>query len=199
MNKVMVRINGAEYPMVGEKSERHMLSVASYVDKELTKIIESNSKLSSSMAAILAAINIADIFFECSDSNEELMKENEDLKKKVGLSDGESKLEIKKLQLLLQDREKEEANYKTKMEELNKEIESQKSKIIELEKAAQGSNEELENYKSQIEELKKDLSNAEEKANIAEQLTSKFQNDAYKVQLEKIELENEVKALRVKR
>lgn len=199
MNKVMVRINGVEYPMVGEKSERHMLSVASFVDKELTKITEANPKLSTSMASILAAINIADIFFECSESNEELIKENEELKKKVGLSDSESKIEIKKLQLLLQDKQKEENEYKSQIEEIKKVVESQKNNIVELEKAIQNSKEELENYKSKIEELKKDLSNSEEKANIAEQLTSKFQNDAYKVQLEKIELENEVKRLRAMR
>ena len=34
---------------------------------------------------------------------------------------------------------------------------------------------------------------AEEKARIAEQMSSKFQNDAYRVQLEKIEIENELK------
>ena len=34
---------------------------------------------------------------------------------------------------------------------------------------------------------------AEEKARVAEQMSSKFQNDAYRVQLEKIEIENELK------
>lgn len=196
MNKVMVKINGVEYPMVGEKSERHMLNVASFVDKELTKITEANPKLSISMASILAAINIADIFFECSECNDELVKENEELNKKVGLSDNESKIEIRKLQLLLQDKQKEENEYRLKIEEINKVVESQNNKILELQKAIDVSKEELEGYKTKIEELKNDLINAEEKANIAEQLTSKFQNDAYKVQLEKIELENEVKRLR---
>ena len=70
MNKVMVRINGSEYPMVGPKSERHMLSVASYVDQEMTKAMEKNPKLSSSVAAILTALNIADVFFECVGKNE---------------------------------------------------------------------------------------------------------------------------------
>ena len=47
--------------------------------------------------------------------------------------------------------------------------------------------------KVEVDELK-DLTNiAEEKARVAEQMSSKFQNDAYRVQLEKIEIENELK------
>ena len=38
MNKVIVKINGSEYPMVGEKSEQHMLNVARYVDEEIKRI-----------------------------------------------------------------------------------------------------------------------------------------------------------------
>ena len=46
----------------------------------------------------------------------------------------------------------------------------------------------------------KDLTKiAEEKARVAEQMSSKFQNDAYRVQLEKIEIENELKFFKAKR
>ena len=63
-------------------------------------------------------------------------------------------------------------------------INSRKSPIIDKE---------IEEYKVENDELK-DLTNiAEEKARIAEQMSSKFQNDAYRVQLEKIEIENELK------
>lgn len=188
MNKVMVRINGAEYPMVGEKSERHMLSVASYVDKEMAKSMEKNPKLSSAVAAILTALNIADVFFECSDANDELIKENEELKKKVGSTDGELKLEIRKLELALQSKEEQIKNYEEEMEALTKELEEVKKNINNV-----------DDYKSEIEELKKQVSISEEKATIAEKMSSKFQNDAYRVQLEKIELENEVKFLRAHR
>ena len=46
MNKVTVKIHGAEYPMVGEKSEKHMISVAAFVDTEMNKIGEANKRLS---------------------------------------------------------------------------------------------------------------------------------------------------------
>ena len=34
MNKVIVKINGSEYPMVGEKSEQHMINVAHMLMKK---------------------------------------------------------------------------------------------------------------------------------------------------------------------
>ena len=100
MNKVIVKINGSEYPMVGEKSEEHMLRVARYVDQEIRKITTANPKLSTSSASILSAINIADVFFECCDENEGLLKENEELSKKVGTGEEELKLEMKKYLIL---------------------------------------------------------------------------------------------------
>ena len=193
MNKVIVKINGSEYPMVGEKSEEHMLRVARYVDQEIRKITTANPKLSTSSASILSAINIADVFFECCDENEELIKENEELNKKVGTGEEELKLEMKKLELSLQGKSKSEQDLKIKIDELNNLIEEQKSKISKLEGYIKFKDEENEKYKVEVNSLK-DLTNiAEEKARVAEEISSKFQNDAYRVQLEKIEIENELK------
>ena len=193
MNKVIVKINGSEYPMVGEKSEEHMLRVARYVDQEIRKITTANPKLSTSSASILSAINIADVFFECCDENEELIKENEELNKQVGTGEEELKLEMKKLELSLQCKSKSEQDLKIKIDELNNLIEEQKSKISKLEGYIKSKDEEIEKYKVEVNSLK-DLTNiAEEKARVAEEMSSKFQNDAYRVQLEKIEIENELK------
>ena len=46
MNKVVVRILGSEYNIVGKNPEQ-MKSVARYVDEEMNKIREGNPKLSS--------------------------------------------------------------------------------------------------------------------------------------------------------
>ena len=183
MNKVIVKINGSEYPMVGEKSEQHMLNVARYVDEEIKRISEANPKLSTSVLAILSAVNIANELFECGEENDKLSKENEELNKKVGTGEEELKLEMKKLQLSLQGKAKEEEDLKTKIDELNKLIEEQKSKIFKLESDIQS-----KEYKVEVNELKDLTKIAEEKARVAEQMSSKFQNDAYRVQLEKIEL-----------
>ena len=180
MNKVIVKINGSEYPMVGEKSEQHMLNVARYVDEEIKRISEANPKLSTSVLAILSAVNIANELFE-------------ELNKKVGTGEEELKLEMKKLQLSLQGKAKEEEDLKTKIDELNKLIEEQKSKIFKLESDIQSKDKQIEEYKVEVNELKDLTKIAEEKARVAEQMSSKFQNDAYRVQLEKIEIENELK------
>ncbi|WP_343101674.1 cell division protein ZapA [Romboutsia sp. MSSM.1001216sp_RTP31141st1_G3_RTP31141_220114] len=196
MNKVTVKIHGAEYPMVGEKSEKHMISVAAFVDTEMNKIGEANKRLSSSQVAILAAINITDELFDCADALEKVEKENEELKKKVGNSGEEYKLEIKELEYHLENKDKENKNHISKIEELNKLIEEQKKEIEQLKNGTNLSKQEVEDLKNEIKELKSSVEMAEEKANVAEQLSSKFQNDAYKLQLEKIEIENELKYLR---
>ncbi|WP_290459152.1 cell division protein ZapA [Romboutsia ilealis] len=199
MNKVIVKINGSEYPMVGPKSEEHMLRVARYVDQEIRKITTANPKLSTSSASILSAINIADIFFECCDENEELLKENEELNKKVGTGEEELKLEMRKLELSLQNKVKSEQDLNTKIDKLNKLIEEQKSKISKLENDVQSKEKQIKDHKVEVDELKELTKIAEEKARVAEQMSSKFQNDAYKVQLEKIEIENELKFLKATR
>lgn len=124
---------------------------------------------------------------------DKLSKENEELNKKVGTGEEELKLEMKKLQLSLQGKAKEEEDLKTKIDELNKLIEEQKSKIFKLESDIQSKDKQIEEYKVEVNELKDLTKIAEEKARVAEQMSSKFQNDAYRVQLEKIEIENELK------
>ncbi|OJT88328.1 cell division protein ZapA, partial [Clostridioides difficile] len=66
MNKVMVKIHGAEYPMVGDKSEKFMISIADFVDKEMDKITrQNNPKIELiKLTAILTALNISDLLFE---------------------------------------------------------------------------------------------------------------------------------------
>lgn len=193
INKVTVKINGSDYSIVGPKSEEHMLKVAKYVDQEIRKITTANPKLSISSASILSAVNIANELFECGEENDDLFKENEELKKKVGTGEEELKLEIRKLELSLQGKTKSEEDLKNKIDELNKLIEEQKSTISKLESDIESKDKQIETYKVEVDELK-DLTNiAEEKARVAEQMSSKFQNDAYRVQLEKIEIENELK------
>lgn len=189
MNKVIVTIDGVEYPMVGDKPEQHMISVAKFVDDEMKAIKEANSKLSTAKIAILTALNIMDKLVEGSNENDQLIKENEELKKKVGSSNGELKLEIKKLQLDLNVKSKEKETLLGQIEELNKKIEYQNMEISNLNEKLESFKGETESFKSQIEELKTETENAKKRAKEAEETASEFQNRAYKVQLEKTELE----------
>lgn len=198
MNKVMVKINGSEYPMVGNKSEQHMRSVANYVDKEMSKVKENNPRLSLSVAAIVTSLNITDILFECSESNDEMYKENEELKKKIGTPNEEMKLEIEKLSSQIDSKCKEADKEKAKSIELSKLVEEQNIKLVELNSSLEKSKNEADEYKLQIEDLKEQIREANERARIAESLSSEFQNKAYSLQLKFTDLENEINNLKTK-
>jgi len=58
-NKVEVRIAGKDYTLVGCESEEYIQKVALYIDKKMTEIMRMNNKLSTSMASVLTAVNVA--------------------------------------------------------------------------------------------------------------------------------------------
>ncbi|CAB1251770.1 cell division protein ZapA [Clostridium sp. MT-14] len=81
MNVVTVFINGIEYNLKGDEQEEYLHKVASYVDKKVKNILENNSKLSTSSAAILSALNVADDMLKVQNNNDELSKQVRELKK----------------------------------------------------------------------------------------------------------------------
>ncbi|MDK2800726.1 MAG: cell division protein ZapA [Clostridiales bacterium] len=74
-NKVNVRINGKDYTIVGIETEEYIQKVALYIDKKMNQIISSNNKLSTSMAAVLTAINVGDDYFKCLDAMDNLQNQ----------------------------------------------------------------------------------------------------------------------------
>lgn len=74
-NKIAVRIAGKEYTLMGVESEAYLQKVALYIDKKMNEIIRVNSKLSTSMAAVLTAINVADDFFKSYENEFNLKKD----------------------------------------------------------------------------------------------------------------------------
>jgi len=84
--KVDVLIAGNTYRIIGIESDEYIQRVGLYVDRKLNEVLKVNNKLSTSTAAILTAINIADDFFKA--------HENELSYKKEIVS---SKLEIERL------------------------------------------------------------------------------------------------------
>ncbi|BAH07879.1 cell division protein ZapA [Clostridium kluyveri] len=75
MNVVTVFINGIEYNLKGDEQEEYLHKVASYVDKKIKDVLRNNSKLSTSSAAVLSAINVADDMLKTQKINHELLKE----------------------------------------------------------------------------------------------------------------------------
>lgn len=184
MNKVIVKINGVEYPMVGEKSKEHMRSVAHYVDEEMEKITSVNPRLSTSMAAILTALNITDILFECSSENEELQRKYAKAIEENKKPNQEIQVELEKIKIELEQSRIDTAKKDNEIEILKKEIEEQKQIAIKA-------NEECNKHKNEYEE-------SENRIKVAEDLASSFQNKLYDLQLKVIELEQELKVYKAK-
>ncbi len=71
-NRVEVRIAGKDYRLVGTESEEYIQRVSLFVDKKMTEIMRRNHRLSTSMAAVLTAINVADDYFKIRESEHAL-------------------------------------------------------------------------------------------------------------------------------
>ena len=63
-NKVDIRIGGKDYTLVGAESDEYIQKVGLYVDRKMTEITRSNSRLSTAMSAVLTALNVADEYFK---------------------------------------------------------------------------------------------------------------------------------------
>ena len=68
----VVKINGAEYRISCEADEEYVQHVAYHVDKKMRELIERDKRLSTSMAAVLTAVNVCDEYMQAQDDNEKL-------------------------------------------------------------------------------------------------------------------------------
>jgi len=97
-NKVEVKIGGKEYTLVGAESEEYIQKVALYIDKKMSEILKANSHLSTTMAAVLTAVNVADDLFKVQESEgrlktqlEKLLQEIQELNEEIKLLTEENK------------------------------------------------------------------------------------------------------------
>lgn len=152
-NKVIVKINGQDFTVVGDESEEYIKNIANYVDENIGELIEKNNKLSKSMAAILAAFNIADKYFKSSRELEQLktdivgpLKEYEKAKK-----------ELEELKKSFQEIKSEYEKCKFDLNKIKKLNESKDAKIKQYEQALQLKEKELENAQKIINDLQDKL------------------------------------------
>ena len=57
-NRLSVKLDGQEYTIVSEESREYMLEISDEVNRRLADIKIQNNKLSTSMAALLFALNL---------------------------------------------------------------------------------------------------------------------------------------------
>lgn len=80
-NRVCVRIAGNEYTICGGESAEYIQRVALYVDRKTVEVMRANHTLSTSMASVLTAVNVADEMFKAKEKKESLQSELDQLQK----------------------------------------------------------------------------------------------------------------------
>lgn len=73
-NKVVVKINGVEYTLMGEDTEDYLFSIANYVDKKVKEILTSNPKHNTTSSAVLTALTVTDEMFKLKREIEQIKK-----------------------------------------------------------------------------------------------------------------------------
>jgi cell division protein ZapA len=68
-NRVEVRISGKEYTIIGNESDEYIQKIALYVDRKMSEITKSNNNLSTSMVAVLTAVNLADELYKLNEES----------------------------------------------------------------------------------------------------------------------------------
>lgn len=165
--KTNVTIDGRNFTVVGEGSEEYIKELAAFVDEKIKEMTSKNDKLSSSMAATLAALNIAHDLYK---SNEELAK----LK-------AEAKAPLENYNRILEQLEKEQ----NKNKELIVKCNTLKDEVIETKKQNELLIKEIENLKRAMEIKEREL-----KEN--QTLIKKLQDKIYENQVELIEVKKEL-------
>jgi cell division protein ZapA len=166
--KVNVVIDGRNFTVVGAEDESYVKNLAYYVDQKIKNLANKNEKLSQTMAATLAALNIADEYFTAKKTLRELeLKAKEPLEKFSGVSKEleDSKTKINDLEKLCLEYKDEVIKTKLNMEEIynqiNKSREELELKELELEEVKK-QNKDLQdkNFQNQIDlvESRKELS-----------------------------------------
>lgn len=77
-NKVIVRIMGQEYTLVSDDSREYMQRVSNLVDDKMKEITLANKRLSTSMIAVLTALNSTDEYLKMRDERDLLLKKLDD-------------------------------------------------------------------------------------------------------------------------
>jgi len=73
-NRVDVEIYGVHYTLKGEAAPEDMIKISQHVDEKMRLVIQRNPRLSLYKAAILAALNIAEEYYNLKEEYDNLVK-----------------------------------------------------------------------------------------------------------------------------
>lgn len=165
--KINVTIDGRNFTVVGDSSEDYVKTLAEYVDKKIKEMTQKNDRLSSSMAATLACLNISDELYR-------LHEELEALKEKA-------EAPLKNYDSLVEQVNKE----KEKNEKLSNKLNSYRDEILDMKRQ----NDKLLN---EIDTYKKALDMKERELNESQKLIKKLQDKLFENQMELLETKKEL-------
>jgi cell division protein ZapA len=166
-NKIDVLIDGRNFTVIGNGSEKYVRSIASYVDKKIKEMTEKNDRLSSSMAATLAALNITD----------ELYKVSIELK---SLKD-EAKAPMEEYDIVV----KQLKEAKAKIEELEKSCNIYKDELLDTKREKEGLSKTVEKQNQALELKEKELQDSQN-------MIKRLQDKIFDNQIELIEIKKEL-------
>ena len=161
-NKVLIKINGQEYPIVGSEPKDYLLKVGNYVDEKMEKVRGANQRLSTSMIAVLTSINMAD----------ELLKLEEKLEKAQGKYE-EPLQELQKMKSKCKSLESALNN----LEEENRELKRNNGNLGKFK----------EKYETETLELKEEVKNRKEESDKAEVIINELQNKLFENQIKLVQ------------
>ncbi len=152
-NRVIMKINGQEYPIAANESKEYLIRIGTFVDDKMQEIAMYNRQLSLSMVAVLTSINIADLYLKLQQENTSLNEQkplkNEDVHQM------KSDLE-KKSQSLSQEKE-HSRNLQQKLSEARKEHERTQGEMKKLQENLNKKDQELSKANDVIKELQDQL------------------------------------------
>ena len=172
--KIEVTIDGHNFTVIGTDDEDYIRNLSYYVDKRIRQLVSKNDRLSPTMSATLAALNIADELHKLNEEHKELktstkkpleeydkvVKQLEDANQRIAELEKqclEYKDEAVKGKLGREDQFKEINSLKEKIDNKNNEI----RKLDALNKALQDKNlenqKELLDFKRQFNDIQKTM------------------------------------------
>lgn len=166
-DKINVIIDGRNFTVVGGDNERYIRNLAYYVDEKIKSLSSKNERLSQTMSATLAALNIADEYHKTMEELEKLQNKAKDpLEKYSGVLDelNNSNSKYEELSALCNTYKDEIVQKKTDLDKLREELKQNKFLYEQKEKECEESQNLVvslqdRNFQSQIElvETKKQL------------------------------------------
>ncbi|MCF6465212.1 cell division protein ZapA [Clostridium sp. Cult2] len=170
--KTNVLIDGRNFTVIGNGSEEYVHKLATYVDKKIKEMTIKNDRLSSSMAATLAALNISDELYRS-------IRELESLKNK-------SKIPMENYENIINQLE----DIKKKNEELDIDCNTYKDELLDLRRENEKLSKEIENYNQALKLKEKEL---QDNQNMIKKLQDKVYNSQIQLIESKKELEEALK------